>query len=151
MNVRYPFGRISLLMDREQQTTVDSAAGKISAHNSALRLATAFSKGARPQPATRGALVHLRSQWVNCCNCDIVCFFRLKGLWTWVTCPIRCWFTCARFSICGTPLYSRLCRPASPTSQTTSCLRSDYFFNYVSHHCANSHTVLNVHNCLYWS
>ncbi|KAJ8409756.1 hypothetical protein AAFF_G00218150 [Aldrovandia affinis] len=54
--------RISLLMDREEQTAVGSAAVKISPHNSALRLATAFSKGTMdlghlPHPV----LVHLRS------------------------------------------------------------------------------------------
>ncbi|XP_064196020.1 midasin isoform X1 [Anguilla rostrata] len=54
--------RISLLMDREEQTTVGCAAVKMAAHNSALRLATAFSKGTMdmghlPHPV----LVHLRS------------------------------------------------------------------------------------------
>ncbi|KAI1897419.1 hypothetical protein AGOR_G00083100 [Albula goreensis] len=54
--------RISLLMDREEQATVGSAAVKESPHNSALRLATAFSKGTMDLghlPHT--VLVHLRS------------------------------------------------------------------------------------------
>ncbi|KAJ8270795.1 hypothetical protein GJAV_G00119370 [Gymnothorax javanicus] len=53
--------RISLLMDREEQAAVNCAAVKILAHNSALRLATAFSKGTidlghLPHPV----LAHLR-------------------------------------------------------------------------------------------
>ncbi|XP_073672706.1 midasin [Garra rufa] len=54
--------RITLLMDREERTAINSSAGNSSPHNSALRLATAFSKGTvdighLPHPV----LVHLRS------------------------------------------------------------------------------------------
>ncbi|XP_030636974.1 midasin [Chanos chanos] len=54
--------RIVLLMDREERAAVGSSAGNSSPHNSALRLATAFSKGTvdighLPHPV----LVHLRS------------------------------------------------------------------------------------------
>ncbi|CAB1340438.1 unnamed protein product, partial [Coregonus sp. 'balchen'] len=54
--------RIILLMDREERAAVGSCAIKTSAHNSALRLATAFSKGTvdighLPHPV----LMHLRS------------------------------------------------------------------------------------------
>lgn len=46
------FERIILLMDREERAAINSSAGNSSPHNSALRLATAFSKGIRtlPQP-----------------------------------------------------------------------------------------------------
>ncbi|XP_043076462.1 midasin [Puntigrus tetrazona] len=54
--------RITLLMDREERAAINSSAGNSSPHNSALRLATAFSKGTvdighLPHPV----LVHLRS------------------------------------------------------------------------------------------
>ncbi|XP_067273008.1 midasin [Pseudorasbora parva] len=54
--------RIILLMDREERAAINSSAGNSSPHNSALRLATAFSKGTvdighLPHPV----LVHLRS------------------------------------------------------------------------------------------
>uniref|UniRef100_A0A8C1Z8M3 Midasin n=1 Tax=Cyprinus carpio TaxID=7962 RepID=A0A8C1Z8M3_CYPCA len=54
--------RITLLMDREESAAINSSAGNSSPHNSALRLATAFSKGRvdighLPHPV----LVHLRS------------------------------------------------------------------------------------------
>uniref|UniRef100_A0A671LK38 Midasin n=1 Tax=Sinocyclocheilus anshuiensis TaxID=1608454 RepID=A0A671LK38_9TELE len=54
--------RITLLMDREERAAINSSTGNSSPHNSALRLATAFSKGTvdighLPHPV----LVHLRS------------------------------------------------------------------------------------------
>ncbi|XP_051581140.1 midasin isoform X2 [Myxocyprinus asiaticus] len=54
--------RIILLMDREDKAAINSSVGNTSPHNSALRLATAFSKGTvdighLPHPV----LVHLRS------------------------------------------------------------------------------------------
>ncbi|XP_016427493.1 midasin-like [Sinocyclocheilus rhinocerous] len=54
--------RITLLLDREERAAINSSAGNSSPHNSALRLATAFSKGTvdighLPHPV----LVHLRS------------------------------------------------------------------------------------------
>lgn len=44
------FLRIILLMDREERAAINSSAGNTSSHNSALRLATAFSKGTRTLP-----------------------------------------------------------------------------------------------------
>lgn len=39
-----------LLMDREEQAAVGESAMKTTAHNSVLRLASAFSKGTSPPP-----------------------------------------------------------------------------------------------------
>uniref|UniRef100_A0A671LK54 Midasin n=1 Tax=Sinocyclocheilus anshuiensis TaxID=1608454 RepID=A0A671LK54_9TELE len=88
--------RITLLMDREERAAINSSTGNSSPHNSALRLATAFSKGTHthshshlPHPV----LVHLRSFF------DLWDSFVLQAILQLLQWSDRFWHVCNSLSV----------------------------------------------------